>query len=173
MKNAELAESILAELSGRGETLVSAESLTGGMIGALLTDVPGASESYLGGVISYATRLKATLAGVDRATVAELGPVAERTAVEMARGVAQRCDADWGLATTGVAGPEPQDGHPVGQVFVAVSHGASNAIRVEELSLQGNRTQIRQQSVSAALQLLADALGLQHAAAEVDDARSR
>jgi nicotinamide-nucleotide amidase len=160
MRDAELAESILAELSGRGETLASAESLTGGMIGALLTDVPGSSMSYLGGVISYATRLKATLAGVDQMTVANLGPVAERTAAEMACGVAQRCEADWGLATTGVAGPEPQDGHPVGQVFVAVSHGASNAIRVEELSLQGNRTQIREQSVSAALQLLADALGL-------------
>jgi nicotinamide-nucleotide amidase len=173
VKDSALAASILAELSRRGQTLASAESVTGGMIGALLTDIPGASANYLGGVISYATRLKATLAGVDRATVAELGPVAERTAVEMARGVAQRCDADWGLATTGVAGPEPQDGHPVGQVFVAVSHGASNAIRVEELSLQGDRSQIRQQSVSAALQLLADALGLQHAAAEVDDARSR
>jgi nicotinamide-nucleotide amidase len=160
VKNAELAESILAELRDRGETLVSAESLTGGMIGALLTDVPGSSGSYLGGVISYATRLKATLAGVDQVTVTDLGPVAERTAAEMAHGVAQRCDADWGLATTGVAGPEPQDGHPVGQVFVAVSHGASDAIRVEELLLQGDRTQIRQQSVSAALRLLAEALGL-------------
>jgi nicotinamide-nucleotide amidase len=155
-----LAASILAELSRRGQTLATAESVTGGMIGALLTDIPGASANYLGGVISYATRLKATLAGVDRITLAELGPVAERTAAEMARGVAERCNADWGLATTGVAGPEPQNGHQVGQVFVAVSHRASSALQVEELSLHGDRAMIRRQAASAALELLADALGL-------------
>jgi nicotinamide-nucleotide amidase len=160
VNNAALAESIVAELSRRGETLASAESVTGGMIGAMLTDVPGASASYLGGVISYATRLKATLAGVDRSTLAEVGPVAERTAAEMARGVAERCNSDWGLATTGVAGPEPQDGHQVGQVFVAVSHSTRAVSRVEELSLQGGRASIRHQTAEAALGLLADALGL-------------
>jgi nicotinamide-nucleotide amidase len=159
VNNAALAESIIVELSRRGETLASAESLTGGMIGALLTDVPGASASYLGGVISYATRLKVTLAGVDRSTLAEVGPVAERTAAEMARGVAERCDSDWGLASTGVAGPDPQDGHRVGQVFVAVSHRA-RGLRVEELALQGGRAAIRDQTASAALGLLADALEL-------------
>jgi nicotinamide-nucleotide amidase len=159
VNNAALAESIIVELSRRGETLASAESLTGGMIGALLTDVPGASASYLGGVISYATRLKVTLAGVDRSTLAEVGPVAERTAAEMARGVAERCDSDWGLASTGVAGPDPQDGHQVGQVFVAVSHRA-RGLRVEELALQGGRAAIRDQTASAALGLLADALEL-------------
>lgn len=160
MNNAALAESIITELSRRGETLASAESLTGGMIGALLTDVPGASANYLGGVISYATRLKVTLAGVDVSTLAEVGPVAERTAAEMARGVAERCNSDWGLATTGVAGPEPQDGHQVGQVFVAVSHRGRAVLRVEELSFQGGRASIRHQTASAALGLLADALGL-------------
>ena len=128
VKASALAASILAELRRRGQTLASAESLTGGMVGALLTDIPGASANYLGGVISYATPLKATLAGVDRTTLAELGPVAERTAAEMARGVAERCNADWGLATTGVAGPEPQNGHHVGQVFVAVSHPATSGV---------------------------------------------
>jgi nicotinamide-nucleotide amidase len=88
VKASALAASILAELRRRGQTLASAESLTGGMVGALLTDIPGASANYLGGVISYATPLKETLAGVDRRTLAELGPVAERTAAEMARGVA-------------------------------------------------------------------------------------
>ncbi len=155
-----LAESILAELGRRGETLASAESLTGGMVGQLLTDVSGASASYLGGVISYATRLKTTLAGVDSATLAELGPVAERTAAEMARGVAKRCNADWGIAITGVAGPKAQAGHPVGQVFVAVSHQADGLIRVKELSLHGERAAIRQQAAVAALTLLAHALGL-------------
>jgi nicotinamide-nucleotide amidase len=154
--------SILAELSRRGETLASAESLTGGMVGLLLTDVPGASISYVGGVISYATRLEA-------ATLAELGPVAGRTAAEMARGVAQRCNADWGVATTGVAGPESQHGHPVGEVFVAVSHAADDLLRVEELLLEGGRTVIRQQAAAAALALLADALGLSSITAVVDD----
>ena len=156
----ELAARVLAELDRRGQTLASAESLTGGMVGELLTEVPGASASYLGGVISYATRLKETLVGVDPTTLSELGPVAERTAAEMARGVARRCNADWGIATTGVAGPEAQDGHPVGQVFVAVSHPAGVVLRVKELSLQGERAAIRQQAAVAALVLLADALGL-------------
>jgi nicotinamide-nucleotide amidase len=130
------------------------------MIGARLTDVPGASDSYVGGVISYATRLKATLAGVSSATLAELGPVAAGTAVEMARGVAERCSADWGLATTGVAGPDTQDGHPVGQVFVAVSHQASDLLAIRELLLEGDRSSIRQQAAAAALGLLAEALGI-------------
>jgi nicotinamide-nucleotide amidase len=164
-----LAASILAELSRPGQTLASAESLTGGMIGLLLTNVPGASASYVGGVISYATRLKATLAGVDVATLAELGPVAERTAAEMASGVAERCNADWGVATTGVAGPESQDGHPVGEVFVAVSHPAGDLLRVKELSLEGERAAIRQQAAVAALALLAEALGLNSSSSVIDD----
>lgn len=165
----ELAAGVLSELSRRGETLASAESLTGGLVGLLLTDVPGASASYVGGVISYATRLKSTLAGVDAATLAQLGPVAERTAAEMARGVAERCSADWGVATTGVAGPESQDGHPVGEVIVAVCHPADDVLRVKELSLEGDRNAIRQQAAEAALALLADALGLHSISSVVDD----
>jgi nicotinamide-nucleotide amidase len=165
-----LTASILAELKRRGETLASAESLTGGMLGALLTDVPGASASYLGGVISYATSLKATLVGVSTATLAEFGPVAASTAAEMARGVANRCNADWGVATTGVAGPEAQDDHPVGEVFVAVSHQASKLLRIQELSLEGDRAAVRKQAATAALRLLGDALGLHSIEAEVADA---
>jgi nicotinamide-nucleotide amidase len=165
-----LATSILAELVRRGETLASAESLTGGMVGQLLTDVPGASASYLGGVISYSTRLKATLAGVDVATLAQHGPVAERTAAEMARGVAERCNADWGVATTGVAGPEAQVDHPVGQVYVAVSHQTDGVMSVRELSLHGERATIRKQAAEAALALLADALGLSRPSFGTDDA---
>jgi len=164
-----LAAGVLAELSSRGETLASAESLTGGLVGLLLTDVPGASASYLGGVISYATGLKSTLAGVDAATLAQLGPVAERTAAGMASGVAERCGADWGVATTGVAGPESQDGHPVGEVIVAVCHPADDVLRVKELSLEGDRNAIRQQAAEAALALLADALGLHSISSVVDD----
>ena len=120
---------VLAELRRRRETVATAESLTGGLLGSLLTAVPGASASYVGGVISYATRLKETLVGVAPDTLATLGPVASRTAAEMAAGVARRCEADWGVATTGVAGPDPQDGHPVGEVYVAVARRLPSASR--------------------------------------------
>jgi nicotinamide-nucleotide amidase len=149
-----LAAQALAALIRRGETLATAESLTGGLLGRLLTDVPGASAAYVGGVISYATRLKVTLAGVDPDHLAADGPVAARTAAAMAAGVARRCAADWGLATTGVAGPDAQDGHPVGQVFVAVADAAGTRSRVVELAVAGGREEIRRQAADAALDLL-------------------
>ena len=90
----------------------------------------------------------------------KLGPVAEQTAAEMANGVCERCQADWGLATTGVAGPETLDGHPVGEVFVAVAHPASGLLRVESLSLTGDRTTIRSAAAAHAVRLLAEALGI-------------
>lgn len=154
---AELPRHVLAELRRRNETLATAESLTGGLIGDLLTGVPGASESYLGGVITYATRLKATLAGVDPATLAKHGPVAAETAQQMAAGVADRCGADWGLAVTGVAGPTSQDGHPVGQVFVGVAH-AGGEVGAVELRLLGDRAAVRRQSAELALAQLIAAL---------------
>lgn len=158
--SSQLATMVLLKLRERAETVATAESLTGGLLGGLFTDVPGASDSYVGGVISYATRLKATLAGVHPATLRAVGPVAEQTATEMAGGVCERCQADWGLATTGVAGPDPQDGHPVGEVFVAVAHPASGLLRVEALALTGDRAQIRSAAAAHALRLLADALGI-------------
>ena len=158
--SSQLAGMVLSELRRRAETVATAESLTGGLLGGLLTEVSGASDSYVGGVISYATRLKVTLAGVDRVTLQAVGPVAERTAAEMANGVCRRCQADWGLATTGVAGPNPQDGHPVGEVFVAVAHPASGLFRVEALSLFGDRARIRSAAAAHAVRLLADALDI-------------
>ena len=152
------ASAALALLSERSQTLASAESLTGGLIAELLTSVPGASASYVGGVISYATRLKHTLAGVPSALLAEVGPVAEQTAAAMAIGVAARCEADWGLAVTGVAGPQPQDGHPVGQVFVAIARPAGDWVSVRELRLGGDRAAIRWQTAVRALALLTDAV---------------
>jgi PncC family amidohydrolase len=158
--NLQLAGKVLLKLKGRAETVATAESLTGGLLGGLLTELPGSSDSYVGGVISYATRLKATLAGVDPATLDRVGPVAEQTAAEMANGVCRRCQADWGLATTGVAGPDPQDGHPVGEVYVAVAHPASGLLRVDALSLTGDRATIRTNTATHAVWMLADALGI-------------
>ena len=161
-----LAGFVVAALRQRSETVASAESLTGGLVGVSLTDVPGASAIYRGGLIVYATELKAEVAGVSAQTLATDGPVAASTAAQLARGAAAVCGADWGLATTGVAGPEPQDGHPVGQVFVAVAGpGSGDAPRadrdgvvVRELALSGDRSAIRDQTTRAVLQLLLDTL---------------
>lgn len=151
------AAEVVAALRRRGETLATAESLTGGLVGAALTAIPGASQVYRGGLITYATELKATLAGVAPAILAADGPVAATTAAELARGAARVCGASWGVATTGVAGPEEQDGHPVGQVYVAVASGVGDPL-VRELSLTGDRRTIRRSTVGAALELLADQL---------------
>lgn len=161
------AERLLALLSRRGETLATAESLTGGLIGSLLTGVPGASTVYVGGVITYATSLKATLGGVEEQTLDRWGPVAAATAGEMAAGVAARCRADWGLSVTGVAGPDSQDGHPVGQVFVGISRPGDVLLRVEELRLRGSRAEIRNQTAERALALLAEVVGMLPVASDV------
>lgn len=116
-----LAARVVATLRRRSQTIATAESLTGGLVGATITGVPGASAVYRGGLITYATELKATLAGVASSVLATDGPVATTTAAQLAQGAARACGADWGVATTGVAGPNDQDGHPVGQVFVAVA----------------------------------------------------
>ena len=154
-----IAREVVSRLAGRGETLATAESLTGGLIGSLITEVPGASANYVGGAITYATRLKAILAGVPHMVLDADGPVAETTARAMAAGIAAKCDADWGLAVTGVAGPEPQDGHPVGEVYVAVAHRPAGVVRSRRLALAGDRATIRGHTAHQGLQFLADALG--------------
>jgi PncC family amidohydrolase len=103
-----------------GATLVTAESLTGGLVGAAVTAVPGCSAVYRGGVVSYATDLKAQLLDVDQAMLSELGAVHPRVAQAMAEGAARRLGADYAVSTTGVAGPSPQDGRRPGTVFVGV-----------------------------------------------------
>ena len=151
------AEQVLAALRERGLTLATAESLTGGLVGAALTAVAGSSDVYRGGVVCYATDLKATLAGVPASLLDEHGPVAPETAAALAAGVAHACGADVGAATTGVAGPSPQDGHPVGEVYVAVALPGAEP-RVRALRLGGGRRAIRTASVDAALDLVLEAL---------------
>jgi nicotinamide-nucleotide amidase len=136
----------------RGETVAVAESLTGGALAAALVDVPGVSATFRGGVIAYATELKSELLGVDAALLAERGPVDPDVAVAMAAGVRDRLGATWGLATTGVAGPDPQDGHPPGVVLVAIA-GPDDA-GVEALALEGGRAAVRAAAVTGALELL-------------------
>jgi nicotinamide-nucleotide amidase len=147
------AEAVLAALRTRGLTLATAESLTGGLVGAALTAVAGSSDVYRGGVVCYATDLKATLAGVPADVLDAHGPVAPETAAALARGVARACGADVGLATTGVAGPSPQDGHPVGEVYVAAALPGQEP-EVRRLHLTGDREVVRTASVEAVLDLL-------------------
>ncbi|SDU85862.1 competence/damage-inducible protein cinA [Microlunatus sagamiharensis] len=147
------AEAVLAALRTRGLTLATAESLTGGLVGAALTAVGGSSDVYRGGVVCYATDLKATLAGVPADVLDAHGPVAPETAAALARGVARACGADVGLATTGVAGPSPQDGHPVGEVYVAAALSGQEP-EVRRLHLTGDREAVRAASVEAVLDLL-------------------
>jgi nicotinamide-nucleotide amidase len=140
----------------RGETVATAESLTGGLVAATLVEIPGVSAVYRGGLVVYATDLKHALAGVPADLLAERGPVDPDVALALAVGARQRCVADWGVATTGVAGPDPQDGKPVGLVYLAVAGPFGSVVR--ELKLGGNRAAIRTESVTAVLRLLADAL---------------
>ena len=143
---------VVHALVGRGETVATAESLTGGLVAAELVDVAGVSAAFRGGLVVYATELKHELAGVPRELLAERGPVDADVAVALAQGARERCGADWGIATTGVAGPEPQDGVPVGKVFVAVA--GPGVAEVRELKLDGGRAAIREATVVAAVDLL-------------------
>lgn len=143
-------------LLARGDTLAVAESLTGGALGAALTDVPGVSATFRGGIVAYATDLKAELVGVDVGLLAQRGPVDAQVAAAMAAGVRARLGATWGLATTGVAGPDPQDGHLPGEVHLAVAGPAGG--RADRLDLPGDRAAVRAAAVRAALALLRDAL---------------
>ena len=145
------AAALLAALVHRGWTIAVAESLTGGLLVSALVDVPGASASVRGGVVAYATDVKARVLGVDEHLLATEGAVHPEVARQMAEGVRRVLGADVGVATTGVAGPEPQDGKPVGTVCIAVvtpDGGASS-----ESFLDGDRPAIRRRAVEAALAL--------------------
>ncbi|GID95410.1 competence protein [Amorphoplanes digitatis] len=148
------AAAVVHALVDRGETLAVAESLTGGLLAATLVDIAGVSRVFRGGFVVYATDLKHSLAGVPEALLADRGPVDPDVALALAEGARARCGADWGLATTGVAGPEPQDGRPVGLVYVAVAGPGRATVR--ELRLSGSRDDVRTQTVASVLGLLAD-----------------
>ncbi|WP_435831038.1 CinA family protein [Polymorphospora rubra] len=143
---------LVDRLKAGGWTLATAESLTGGLLAATLVEVPGVSAVFRGGLVVYATDLKASLAGVPDGLLADRGPVDPDVAVALADGARAACGADWGVATTGVAGPEPQDGKPVGLVYVAVAGPWGATVR--RLTLDGNRAAVRGGAVDAALRLL-------------------
>jgi nicotinamide-nucleotide amidase len=162
---AALLERLHRSLAERQQTVAVAESLTGGLLSAALTSTAGASTSFRGGVVAYATDLKAQLVGVPKSLLAEHGAVAAPVALELARGVRSLLSASWGVGVTGVAGPQPQDGKPVGTVYLAVvGPGAGRDDQpdgiesVSELNLRGDRNTIRVQVVEQAVALLAGAV---------------
>ena len=148
------AAEVIHSLAARGLTIAVAESLTGGLVVADLVAIPGASAVVRGGVVAYATELKHELLGVDAALLAAGGPIQRAVAEQMATGVRERLGADVGLATTGVAGPDPQDGHPPGEVWIAVASDAG--IRSLRLELGGDRDAVRRETVEAVLALALD-----------------
>lgn len=148
----DIAAEIVATLTARGQTVAVAESLTGGLIAAAITEVAGASLAFRGGVVAYATDSKHSLLGVDDRLLAEAGAVDPRVAAAMAGGVRDRFAATYGLASTGVAGPDPQDGKPVGTVYLAVA--GPTGTEVVAPALAGDRAKVRHAAVAGALELL-------------------
>jgi nicotinamide-nucleotide amidase len=142
----------------RAETVAAAESLTAGLFCATLATVPGASATLRGGVVVYAAELKTALAGVPPELLAHQGPVSPETAAALAEGVRLRCAATWGVGLTGVAGPDPVDGHGPGRVYLGIAgHGRTDVV---ELDLPGDRAAVRTGAVDAALaELLARVAG--------------
>lgn len=150
------ADELVGRLIARGWSVAVAESLTGGLVVSSLVSVPGASAAVRGGIVAYATPLKHTLLGVDAALLAAEGAAHPDVARQMAAGVREAAAvdgeaADVGIATTGVAGPTPQDGRAVGTVHIAVA--TPDGIRGASLALTGTRTQIRAEATAAALAL--------------------
>ena len=157
----ETAVRVMYRLKERGETLATAESLTGGLLGDLITSVPGSSAFFVGGVIAYATSVKQSMLDVSDETVEKHGVVSGECAAEMAAGALARTGATWAVSTTGVAGPDSQEDKPVGLVYVGVD-GPRSAVR--ELRLEGDRAAIRRRACEEAMVALLETVN-----AELDD----
>jgi PncC family amidohydrolase len=140
-------------LSGHGFTVAVAESCTGGLVGDMLTDVPGSSTYFLGGVLAYHDDLKVGMLGVPRGVISEHGAVSEEVALLMARGIRSATGADFGISTTGIAGPTGgTPAKPVGTVFVGFA--GPDVERVERFQWNGDRRENKRRSAQAALQML-------------------
>jgi PncC family amidohydrolase len=137
----------------QGKTLVTAESLTGGMIGSTITSVPGASNVFRGSVVSYVNAIKEEILGVPKEILTRYGAVSAWTAGYMASGVRKLLKADYAVSVTGLAGPTGDEfGHPVGTVFIGFESGCKALVK--EFHFEGDREAIRCQTVEAALDLI-------------------
>ena len=148
---------LLERLAAAGLTLATAESLTGGLLATSLTDVPGASRVFRGGVVAYATDVKRSVLGVPGDLLERHGAVSGECAEAMAAGARELLGASFGVSTTGVAGPDQQEGHPVGTVWVGLAGPTGTTSRL--LALPGGRDQVRAATCRAAVSLLDGILG--------------
>lgn len=163
-----LAAAVISALNERGETVSTCESLTGGLLSATMAGVSGASAVLEGGLVTYSAAMKRDLAGVPEDIITSFGVVSKQCAEAMAIGTRIRCATTWSVALTGVAGPTSQDGHPVGEVWIAVAgpHGVTHVGRVERDGAPDGmptlercgRNEIRSRCVSYALRTLLDLL---------------
>ncbi|HAO94010.1 MAG: hypothetical protein A2X93_09770 [Deltaproteobacteria bacterium GWC2_56_8] len=140
-------------LRAKGLTLATAESCTGGLLSKLITDVPGSSDYFMGGVVAYADDAKETLLKVSPRTLKKHGAVSVETAGEMARGVKKGIKASIGVSITGIAGPGgARPGKPVGIVYIGASKGRDTVVK--KFLFKGKRAQVRKRSVEEALKLI-------------------
>lgn len=142
---------LLEQLTARGWSLGSAESLTGGLLAATIVSVPGASSVFAGSVVAYDPAVKVSALGVDPALLERVGTVDEDVAVAMATGARRELGVDLALATTGVAGPGASEGHPAGTVWLACA--TAKGVHTRLLALSGERAEVRAGAVRAALAL--------------------
>lgn len=133
-------------------SVATAESLTGGIIGAMITSVPGASEIYRGGVVAYTREVKTAVLGVPAEVVAGAGVVSAACAEAMAEGARDLLQTRWAISTTGVAGPGDEDGVPAGTVWIGITGPGGTEAR--KLTFVGDRDQVRQAAAREALQML-------------------
>jgi nicotinamide-nucleotide amidase len=144
----ELTTEIIHVLRERNETLSTAESLTAGALSSAIVRISGASDVFVGGLTAYRDEIKISHLQVDPTLIEEHTSVSEQVAVAMARGARESFGTTWAISTTGVAGPNPLDGHPVGVVWVAIDGPISQTI---ELSLSGERESVRNAATASAI----------------------
>ena len=148
-------------LRQRGDTLAIAESLTGGLVASMVTDVPGSSEYFIEGVVTYSNKAKMARLGVKEATLIAVGAVSEEVAVEMAEGIRRTAGTDWGISTTGIAGPTGDtEDKPLGLVYVSVV--GPGVVEVRRDVFPGDRSEVKRLSAEAILCLLRDILDSPH-----------
>ncbi|GAA3547850.1 competence protein [Aeromicrobium flavum] len=163
------AADVVAALRAAGQTVATAESLTGGLVCATLVDVPGASDVVRGAVVAYQPDVKTAVLGVDADLIAREGTVNPAVAEQLALGVRDRLGATWGLGTTGVAGPGPSEGHPPGTVHLAVA--GPDGVVSRRLELSGDRDAVRRSAVRAVLADLHYRLGKNSGPTDVEPHR--
>ena len=145
------AADLVAACIGRGLSIATAESLTAGLVSASIADVPGCSVVFRGGVVAYATDVKGSVLGLSASDLEHV--VSERVAAELARHACRVLDADLGISTTGVAGPDPLDGQQPGSVWIAAHDRTTSRTHTRHLTLTGNRSAIRSGATTAAISL--------------------